>query len=281
MSRTTSAQQIKRPVLRYHGGKWKLAPWIVSYFPKHRIYVEPFGGAASVLLRKQRSYAEIYNDLDDEVVTLFRVLQKQDTNQELKRLLKLTPFARLEFNEAYHHTNDPIERSRRLIIRSFMGFGSDGHNAALGRTGFRSNANRLGSTPAHDWANYYECLDAFLDRLQEVVIESRDATQVMAQHDSAETLHFVDPPYVLSTRSGEHYKFELTDGDHERLCDFLKSLVGMVVLCGYPNTIYDSLGWHTFQMQALADGARPRTEVLWLNPQAVAAQSQLEMFVND
>ena len=84
-----------RPLLRYHGGKWLLAPWIISHFPAHRVYVEPFGGAASVLIRKERSYAEVYNDLDSEVVNLFRVLRAQP--DDLVHAIELTPFARDEF----------------------------------------------------------------------------------------------------------------------------------------------------------------------------------------
>lgn len=64
-----------RPIMRYHGGKWRLAPWIIAHMPPHRIYVEPYCGAASVLMRKPRSYAEVINDLDGEVVGVFRVLR--------------------------------------------------------------------------------------------------------------------------------------------------------------------------------------------------------------
>lgn len=189
-----------RPVLRWHGGKWKLAPWIISHFPKHRVYVEPFGGAASVLLRKERSYAEVYNDLDTDVVTLFRVLRDASSSTRLIELLKLTPFAKLEFEESYKPALDHIEIARRLLIRSFMGFGSNGHNAAT-KTGFRSNSNRSGTTPAHDWAHYPDLLPTIIARLTGVVIKCRDACEVMSAHDELHTLHYVDPPYMIETRS--------------------------------------------------------------------------------
>ncbi|TJV23013.1 MAG: DNA adenine methylase, partial [Mesorhizobium sp.] len=144
-----------RPVLRWHGGKWLLAPWIIEHFPAHRIYVEPFGGAASVLLRKPRAYAEVYNDLDGDVVNLFRVLQDPLGGGELMRRLELTPFARAEFELGWDATDDQVERARRLIIRAFMGFGSNAHSD-MGRghktTGFRANSSRSGTTPAHDWS---------------------------------------------------------------------------------------------------------------------------------
>src|SRR5690606_19105648 len=119
--------QPRRPVLRWHGGKWLLAPWIIEHFPAHRVYVEPFGGAGSVLMRKPRTYAEIWNDLDGEVVNIFRVLRSPDANR-LVDALRLTPFSRQEFTGAYEPSSDPVERARRLVIRSFMGFGSNGHN---------------------------------------------------------------------------------------------------------------------------------------------------------
>jgi len=109
-----------RPVLRYHGGKWRLASWIISHFPPHRVYVEPFGGAASVLLRKPRSYAEVYNDMDGEIVNVFRVLRDPARARELERVLRLTPFAREEFELSYIRDEDPIEQARRTIVRAFI-----------------------------------------------------------------------------------------------------------------------------------------------------------------
>lgn len=274
---------MSRPLLRWHGGKWKLAPWIIEHFPPHRIYVEPFGGAASVLLRKRRSYAEIYNDLDAEVVNLFRVLRDPEQASALLRDLELTPFAREEFKVSYERSDDPVERARRLIILSFMGFGSNAH--AMGgadrrgrTTGFRANSSRSGTTPAQDWRNYPDALPALIDRLRGVVIESRDAVEVMLQHDNPSTLHYVDPPYLPETRAPSNkydlkyrmYRHELDVEGHHRLLEALCGLTGHVVLSGYPSALYDAAltGWHRFERAAYADGARRRTEVLWLNPRA-------------
>jgi len=267
--------ELERPLLRYHGGKWILAPWIISQFPKHRVYVEPFGGAASVLLRKPRSYAEIYNDLDGELVNLFRVTR--DHGEELGRLLSLTPFAREEFKVSYEAAEDPIEQARRTVIRSFMGFGSNAHNR---KTGFRSNNNRAGTTPAHDWANYPEALKAIIARLRGVVIENRDATEIMAIHDGEETFHYVDPPYVLDTRGpGTDYGYEMTDADHQCLAVFLHTLKGMVIVSGYWSALYCELfaNWKSIAKRSLADGAQERIEVLWFSPNAWAGKAQLEL----
>ncbi|AKU43494.1 adenine-specific DNA methyltransferase [Caulobacter phage Sansa] len=279
---------VDRPVLRWHGGKWMLAPWIIENFPPHRIYVEPFGGAASVLMRKDRCYSEVYNDLDKDVVNLFRVLRNRRTAGQLKRMLQLTPFAREEFNEAYDPCDCRVERARRLVVRSFMGHGSDGPTSPY-RTGFRSNSNRNGTTPAHDWVNYGAALGQAVARLQGITIECKDGLEVMRQHDTPETLHYVDPPYLHATRTrvarrpgGGSYKHELTDGQHQALLDLLLSLKGMVVLSGYPHALYDERlsGWRRIERQALADGARPRTEVLWINPSAVANMPQKDLFTH-
>ena len=277
---TYPMSDVKRPILSWYGGKWAIAQWVIQYFPPHRIYVEAFGGAGSVLLRKAPSYSEVYNDLDDDVVNIFRILRDENEAAKLIDLLRLTPFSRAEFMESYDPIDDPIEQARRMIVRSYMGFGS--HSCSRRhKTGFRSNANRSGTTPAHDWRNYPEALSTVVDRLRGVLIDNRRAIDVMLQHDGDHTLHYVDPPYLPETRSLKRlvYRHEMDMEEHAELLEFLLSLKGMVVLSGYASELYDDMlsDWGRVERGTYADGARPRTEVMWCNPQCVAQQKQLQL----
>jgi DNA adenine methylase len=249
--------------------------------------VEPYGGAWSVGFRKPRAEAEVWNDLDDELVNLFAVMRDPAQGAALVDALRLTPFARREFFAAYEMSADSVERARRLIIRSFMGHGSDGASGQY-RTGFRANSNRSGSTPAVDWVNLPDSLNLAIARAMGVVLESRPALQVMRSHDDVDTLHFVDPPYLKETRAranrradnGGVYRHELSDVDHAELLQALRDLRGMVILCGYPSALYDDAlaDWRRIERPALADGALPRTEVLWINPAAVRATGAGPLF---
>ena len=206
----------KRPLLRYHGGKWMLSNWIIENLPEHKVYVEPYGGAASVLIKKERSYAEVYNDLDDNIVNLFNIVR--DRGNELKELLIKTPFSRKEFELSYLPAADEMEMARRTVVRSFQGFGSA--SVTFYKTGFRSNAFRSGSTPAIDWMNYPKALELIIERLQGVIIESRPALKVIDQYDKEETFFYVDPPYKKDTRcihNTKSYRFEMEDYEHEEL----------------------------------------------------------------
>lgn len=271
---------IRRPVLRYHGGKFRLSGWIRSFFPPHQIYVEPFGGAASVLLTKTPAYAEIYNDLDGDVVNFFRVLRDPVLREKLCEACALTPFAREEFERSYDPTDDPVERARCLAIRCGMGYGSSGGTKA--NTGFRIDSGRKWSTDFAQWQRYPQSIAAVGSRLAGVLIENRPATSVMMQHDSADTLHYVDPPYLLSTRSqastsegSRYYRHEMTDFQHMDLLACLRNLQGMVVISGYHSEMYAEQlhGWKERSTRSRGNarrGVKINTEVLWLNPACVA-----------
>lgn len=265
--------EVRRPIMRYHGGKFLLADWIIGHFPPHRVYVEPFGGAASVLLKKERSYAEIYNDLDGEVVNLFKVCR--DNGSALQEALEMTPFSRTEFLESYKQNADPLEQARRTVLRSFLGFCSA---AASGRpTGFRASSNRSGTTPAHDWQNFPDALPAIINRLRGIVIENRDAIELVQYHSNEETLIYVDPPYVASTRDkGSDYRHEMNEQQHRELLDVLQESKAMIALSGYESKLYETLGWKCVKKDALADGARPRVECLYLNQLCVAKRLEAE-----
>lgn len=158
--------------------------------------------------------------MDSEIVNLFRVVRER--GQELANALYLTPFAREEYRNN-SETLDPLERARITVIRSFMGFSSTSIHR---NTGFRSNSNRSGTTPAHDWANYPEALSHTIERLRGVVIENREAIEVMRQHDTPDTLHYVDPPYHPGTRTkSSAYRHDMKNEEqHVALIEFLKSL---------------------------------------------------------
>jgi DNA adenine methylase len=278
--KTTLLETVDRPVMRYHGAKFRLAPWILSFFPPHQTYVEPYGGAAGVLMQKPRTYAEVYNDLDDDIVNVFRVLQDRTTSEILTRLLTLTPYARREFELAYEPSLEPVERARRTLVRVAMGFGSSG--STKGSTGFRSDMQRTYGTASHLWAEYPDLIARFCQRLQGVLIENRPALACIRQYDHVDTLHYIDPPYVLDTRVtlGHHYyRHEMSDAEHEELLNVLLALDGFVIVSGYETDLYDDYlsGWEKHRTQSRISSGRGtslRTECVWLNPRCADLQRQ-------
>jgi DNA adenine methylase len=261
-----------RPVVNYFGGKWLLAPWIIEHFPPHLTYVEPFGGGANVLLRKPRSKAEIYNDIDEEIVELFQVLREAAESARLIELLELTPFARAEFLLAHEPTDDKVERARRTIVRTFFGHGSSSVRAGW-KTTFRATSLRSDTHPAASWASFPPSLKAVVARIKGVGLENRPALAVIAKYDAVDTLHYLDPPYVVGERSGKHrYKHDMTDAEHAALLAVVRELKGMVVISGYASPLYDEAlaGWRRVRRLASIQGGGERTEVLWINPAAAA-----------
>lgn len=279
--------KVNRPLLRYHGGKWRLFPWINGHLPPHksyRIFTESYGGAGSILLRKERSYSEVYNDLDGEVVNVFRVLRHPGQAAALVNLVRLTPYARGEFEESLTPTSDPVEQARRTLFRFAAGFSTAGTDPNGWRTGFRGNVSRSGSTPAHNWQTFPDVLEAIIERLRGVVIEHLPAIDVIQKYDGPDTLHYVDPPYPFSTRNkrwaGRAYRHEMSDDDHRELSKVLHQVEGMVAISGYQCPLYDELyaDWRCVTKETHADGAKDRVETLWLNPAVAQVKDRYPLF---
>ncbi|MEM9954367.1 MAG: DNA adenine methylase [Chloroflexota bacterium] len=263
---------ITSPPIRYFGGKWRIASWIMEQFPPHTTYVEPFCGGASILFRKQPSQYEVLNDLNSNIVTFFDVLRSRP--QDLINVIQWTPYSREEHRKAHfdvpiNHPDRPLEIARRFYVRSRQSFGS---GEGQYTTGWRYQKNHRRGLSCVEEFYRSEQLYLAAERLKSVQIECDDAIRCIQRFDSDETLFYVDPPYVFSTRhSNEHdYAHELTDNQHVELADVLKSVQGMVLLSGYSSPLYEELyeGWRCITKGTRTNGNNEATECLWISPNA-------------
>jgi DNA adenine methylase len=259
----------------YYGSKHRTAGWLISLMPTHRGYCEPYAGSLSVLARKPPAKIEIANDLDDNLITFWRVLR--DRIEDLERVCTLTPHSRVEHAATLPLRPDPydeLEHARRVWVRL-----SQGRAGQLRRTGWRHHqtVRDVGSGMA---ARLDQYLGRFADvsaRVRNVSLECRPALDVIADYGrDPDMLLYVDPPYLGSTRPGS------TDGyildmrgtvDHEQLSEALHTARASVVLSGYASDLYDRLyaGWTRYEASTWTGQGNKfaaRTEVAWCNRDA-------------
>ena len=275
-----------KPPFAYYGGKTKLADRIVSLLPEHAHYVEPFAGSLAILLAKPPSHMETVNDLDQDLVTFWRVLR--DRPDELIRACALTPHARAEQQAAYDlDTPDDLERARRVWVLL-----SQGRCSTLRRTGWRFYRDPGGSSYSFpDYlAAYVERMPPAAARILGVSLECRPALEVIADYGQhPNVLLYVDPPYERAARNSLNYRHEMGgESAHRELADAMIACRAAVVLSGYPSNLYDDLydGWDRIEMRAwTGNGIRgdrtktdgDRTEVLWSNRPLVQPDEQLDL----
>lgn len=270
-----SRKGLKAPVAWY-GGKSYYAQWLIERFPSHRVYIEPFGGAANVLLRKPPSEVEIYNDIDGRIVTLYQVIRDPKTFKKLRVALELTPYAREEFASLLEPapTKDPVERARRFFTVCRQARGGIGMSK-LSRFAWAAS-KRTRREMAEPVSKFLSSIDGLADvaaRLRTVMIESRPALEVISQYDGTDSLFYLDPPYLPETRHGKKastYAHEMTVADHERLLDALLAIKGKAMLSGYGAPLYEKKlrRWRReeFKTKAhMSNSGEERTEVIWCN----------------
>ena len=269
-----------RSIITYYGGKGYSWRRIIPHFPPHHTYVEPFGGSAAVLLNKEPSPVEVYNDIDSNLVTIFRVLR--DHPDELRRALELTPYSREEYVRCLGPLDglDDVEKARRLIVRYRQTFGGKGQTATPGRWSYAVAASSRGmaDTVSRWLSTIDKVLPSVVERFRRVQIENLPWQEIIRRYDTPETLFYCDPPYLLSTRNGGvGYEHEMTVEEHRELAEVLNSVKGHVVLSGYASPEYDEWyrGWKRVEFDATLfarqDRKRSRdkrTEVLWIKPAA-------------
>ena len=274
-TRKGSRKGLKAPVAWY-GGKAYYADWLIGEFPPHRVYVEPFGGAANVLLRKPQSEVEIYNDIDDRIVNLFQVIRDPKQFDKLRLALDLTPYARAEFTELLHDVpkSSAVEKARRFFAMCRQARGGIGMSK-LSRQAW-ATSKRTRREMAEPVSKYLSAIDGLVDvaaRLRTVLIESRPAIEMLAQYDGVDTFFYLDPPYMPETRHGNKaatYAYEMSVADHGDLLESLLTLSGKAMLSGYANPLYEAKlkKWRRAELLTkahMANSGQVRTEVIWFN----------------
>jgi DNA adenine methylase len=262
----------------WYGGKTSHLNWLLPIVNNvaHKSYVESFGGSAAVLLNKEQSLIETYNDIYGDVVNFFKVLR--DHKDELLYLIELTPYSREEF--AISCTNDEndneIEKARKFFIRARQVRTGLASVASPGRWAYVKKDSRRGmSLNVSRWLGGIEGLDEVCNRLKQVQIENLDALDVIKRYDTSETLHYIDPPYMMDTRTGGvGYAHEFTNEQHIDLLNLITTVSGKVILSGYSNDIYSSylVGWNEYKQDAKYSASTRqngnsylRQEVIWTN----------------
>jgi len=268
--------------ITWHGSKAKLATQIIQHFPTHRTYCEPFGGSAAVLLAKEPSPIEIYNDADRSLVNLFRVVRDSKLCAELARKLEHTPYSRTEFDLATEKCDDPVEAARRFVVRQRQSRGGLG---VRWRYSVRDVEGGVASVVKR-WRDGIGGLPAVHKRFQNVQIEADDWRRVILRYDTPETLFYLDPPFHPSTVVGGTYRHELSKGDHRELAALLLNVRGMVVLSGYECAAYRPLersGWKRVDFYIRGNGSDKRVrriESLWLSPSVVNHADNQKLFLS-
>lgn len=266
------SKRARKIVFGWYGGKFSHLGWLLPLLPECHHYCEPFSGSAAVLLNRQASPVETYNDIDGDVVNFFRVLR--DRGEELTRACALTPFSREEYYRAIHGSQagiPEIERARRFFIRARQTRTGLAQTASLGRWANCKDTSRAGmSGVVSRWLGGVEGLEDVCERLLRVQIENRPAVDVIRLYDSANTLFYCDPPYVHATRGdAKAYGFEMDDAQHTQLADTLNAVRGKVAISGYRCALMNKLfkGWQRFDAPVKTNHATKgeRQESLWTN----------------
>jgi DNA adenine methylase len=262
--------------IAWYGGKYYLAEWIISQFPMHRVYVEPFGGMANVLLKKHPSEVELFNDLDGRVVNFFRVIRDPGKLAELKQRCELTPYSREEFSHLID-TPEPIndvDRAWWFFVRCRQARGGIGMSALTKNAWAASTRTRRRMPePISKYLAAIDGLDAVAYRFRHVMIEHLPALELIPKYDGPDVLFYLDPPYPASTRSGGKgatYGVEMNDQDHFKLLALLRQCVGRVLLSSYDCTVYRTIlhDWNCLEKEThvqFSNSGDHRRELLWKN----------------
>ena len=253
-------------VLKWPGTKWGIVDQVVSLLPKHKIYLEPFFGSGAVFFSKPPCNTEVLNDLDGEVVNLFKCIR--DYPEELARLIYLTPYSREEYRKSYERSGTDIERARQFLIRANMARAGMQYYSSSWRHAGPVEGAKSKQRVTGDWNRLPQGILEAAIRLKDAEIENKDAFELVEKYNRADCFIYADPPYLLSTRRQRYYNVEMTDeSEHRKLIELLKKHSGPVLLSGYDSNLYNELldGWDRKEIKTHAEQGKGRIEIIWAN----------------
>lgn len=253
-----------KAVMKYPGSKWKLADWIIGYFPEHHSYLEPFFGSGAILFNKSRSHIETVNDMDNNIISLFECIREDP--ERLARMIYMTPYVREIYEQAYKAMpEDKFEAALNFYIRLNMGHG---FRTTGEKVGWKNDVQgRERSYASWDWCSLPERVIRVAERLRGVQIENRPAVELIPRFNFENVLIYCDPPYMLKTRHGKQYKCEMSDEEHEELLDILLKHKGYAVISGYDTGLYNSMlsQWNRFEKESYTQIMSKKKEIIWMN----------------
>ena len=253
-------------VIKYPGSKWNIARQLVELIPPHHSYVEPYFGSGAVLFNKPPSAIETVNDLDGDVVNLFCCIQQD--SERLSRLVMTTPYSREVYDRQFEPDNSYAGRYQRaagFLVQCWQGHGfrTNGY-----KVGWKNDVQGRESMYAlWNWYRLPEWIVEIAERLRKVQIECRPALEVIQRFDYPNVFMYIDPPYLLGTRTGKQYRHEMTDADHEELLKIILQSRAKIMISGYESEMYNEClqGWHKEHFASCAEQGKPRQEVVWMN----------------
>lgn len=258
-------------IFKYPGSKWSIANWIISFFPEHHSYLEPFAGSLAVLMNKPRSNIETVNDLDGNVVNLFEWIKRDP--ERLAYEIYYTPYARQVYENVFSSApEDSFDQAVNFYIRLNMGHG---FRTTGEKVGWKNDIKgRERSYASNDWCNIPDKIMQAAERLRGVQIECRPAVELIQRFNYPNVLLYLDPPYVLGTRHGKQYRYEMSDIEHNNLLDILLTHKGKVLISGYDNALYNARlqRWRREETDCYSQVCSKKREVLWMNFEPVGRQ---------
>ena len=259
--------------MRWPGSKWRIADWIIAHFPDHGVYCEPFFGSGAVFFRKPPSGTETINDLDGNVVNLFRVIR--DAADVLCPKIEMTPYARDEYRASYDLSkcDDAVERARRFLVRIWQDYGGKTYCSTAW-----SHSRVNGVFRPKYWSMVPDKIMGIVSRLKMAQIENLDALELIPLYNHRDVLLYLDPPYLRDTRTNLHYKCEFAKPEeHQKLLELCRGHKGPCVISCYDSPLYaDELkDWTKKRIKTRTTHAHIATETIYMNP---ICDSEMNLF---